>query len=147
MINKYNFNTKFLKIRARRKPAQVYEVGVAQMGMFFNQTLCDAIYQLYCTSSFLQTIHLSSNTIYKILTGLYLPWYIPWNCMSCKTYLTGQHARANWPSFAKNYQNNGHNTGGHNWLKLSGGGVQFTYEIYCHLRCLQVLCPKLNDIC
>ena len=65
MIKKYDFNTKFLKVRARRKPAQVFDSnrypvfamnkslkrGVAQMGIFSNQTDFDAIYQLCSTSS------------------------------------------------------------------------------------------------
>ena len=40
------------------------EVGVALMGIFFNQADCDAIHQLCSTSSlFPTTLHLSANTI------------------------------------------------------------------------------------
>ena len=40
-----------------------------------------------------------------------------------KTDLTGQYARANWQCFANHYQDNGPNTGAHNWPKTFGGRV------------------------
>ena len=77
MINKYNFNTKCIEIRARRKPEQVYqsmgkldfdqfltEVKVVQTGSFSNRMEYGVIYQLCFTSSFFPTtFYLSFNTI------------------------------------------------------------------------------------
>ena len=85
-----------MKIQAHRKSAQVRlfdnldfddfraEVGVAQIDMFSNRTECDAIYQSHSTSSFFPTTrHLNPKTIQNILTYLYLPSFIPWNCRGC----------------------------------------------------------------
>ena len=71
---KCNFNAKFIKIRAVENRLRVMrlkdfdefltEVGVAQMGIFFNQMEGDAIYQLYSTSLFFPTtLYLSPNTV------------------------------------------------------------------------------------
>ena len=69
-------------MRDHRKPAQVYEskgqpgflvefvaeVGVAQMGIFSNQTEFDAIYQLCFTNSFFPTtLHLSPTLFRRFL--------------------------------------------------------------------------------
>ena len=54
------------------------EVGVIQIGYFSEQMEYDMIYQLSLTRSFFPTnFHSKLNTISKILTYVYLPWYIP----------------------------------------------------------------------
>ena len=74
MINRYNFNAEYLKIRARHRFMKVKdnlnyeefltEVGIVQMGIFLNQMEFEATYKLCFTISFFPaTLHFSSNIL------------------------------------------------------------------------------------
>ena len=97
IITKYDFNINYLTLWVPRKAKQVFQIrrlpgfwwfflcsgGVPNMVFFLTNGMRHDLSIIFNEFVLSNTFSLNINTIQKILSYRYLPWYIPCNCWSC----------------------------------------------------------------